>query len=87
MGTARIVFASDLAPIRKFAAVMKNTPAAVYGDLLPRFEKADSITRFICHLDTKIDIFFFFNNLSELFGIFCHAIGNGFTTGVPEING
>ena len=41
MGTARIVFASDLAPIRKFAAVMKNTPAAVYGDLLPRFEKAD----------------------------------------------
>ena len=41
METAKIVFASDLAPIRKFAPIMKSDPAAVYGDLLPRFENAD----------------------------------------------
>ena len=41
MGTVKLVFASDLAPIRKFAAVMKDEPAAVYGDLLTRFADAD----------------------------------------------
>ena len=41
MKTARILFASDLAPIRHFAPIMKEDPAAVYGDLLPHLQKAD----------------------------------------------
>jgi len=38
---ATFVFASDLAPIRKFAPIMAADPAAIYGDLLPRLREAD----------------------------------------------
>ena len=41
MKTARILFASDLAPIRHFAPIMKEDPAAVYGNLLPHLLQAD----------------------------------------------
>ena len=38
---AAFVFASDFAPIRKFAPIMAADPAAIYGDLLPHLRKAD----------------------------------------------
>lgn len=38
---ATFIFASDLAPIRKFAPIMAADPAAIYGDLLPRLREAD----------------------------------------------
>lgn len=41
MEKANILFASDFAPIRGFAGIMKEDPAAVYGDLLPRLKQAD----------------------------------------------
>lgn len=41
MNKAKIIFASDLAPIRGFSQIMKDEPAAVYGDLLPRLQQAD----------------------------------------------
>lgn len=41
MSNAKIIFASDLAPIRGFADIMKNEPAAVYGDLSAHFKKTD----------------------------------------------
>ena len=41
MKKAKIVFASDFAPIRGFAQIMKDEPAAVYGDLLVRLQQAD----------------------------------------------
>ena len=41
MSTAKILFASDLAPIRHFSSVMKDTPSAVYGDLLPLLLNVD----------------------------------------------
>ena len=41
MNKARILFASDFAPIRHFAPVMRDNPAAVYGNLLPRIREAD----------------------------------------------
>ena len=41
MKKAKIVFASDFAPIRGFSQIMKDTPDAVYGDLLPRLQQAD----------------------------------------------
>ena len=41
MKKARIIFASDFAPIRGFAEIMKNEPAAVYGDLIEHLHGAD----------------------------------------------
>ena len=41
MSNAKLIFASDLAPIRGFAPLMKADPAAVYGDLLPLLMKSD----------------------------------------------
>ena len=41
MDNAKIIFASDLAPIRHFSSIMKEDPAAVYGDLLSRLKAAD----------------------------------------------
>ena len=37
----KIIFASDFAPIRKFAPLMADHPEAVYGDLLPVLRAAD----------------------------------------------
>ncbi len=41
MNKVRILFASDFAPIRGFAEVMKNEPHKVYGDLLAHLKSAD----------------------------------------------
>lgn len=41
MSSAKIIFASDLAPIRGFARIMKEQPTAVYGDLLETLLQAD----------------------------------------------
>ena len=41
MKSARILFASDFAPIRHFAPVMRDNPTAVYGNLLSRIQNAD----------------------------------------------
>ena len=41
MANGKIIFASDLAPIRAFAPLMKADPAGIYGDLLPLLEKSD----------------------------------------------
>ena len=41
MPNAKLIFASDLAPIRDFAPLMKANPAGIYGDLLPLLEKSD----------------------------------------------
>ena len=41
MKKAKIIFASDFAPIRGFSQIMKDTPQAIYGDLLPRLHQAD----------------------------------------------
>ncbi len=41
MANGKIIFASDLAPIRDFAPLMKANPAGIYGDLLPLLEKSD----------------------------------------------
>ena len=41
MKKAKILFASDTAPIRGFAQIMKEEPHAVYGDLLPHLQQAD----------------------------------------------
>ena len=41
MNNAKIIFASDLAPIRGFSKIMKEEPQAVYGDLLPRLQQGD----------------------------------------------
>ena len=41
MNKADILFASDLAPIRGFAEIMKNEPQKVYGDLLEHLNRAD----------------------------------------------
>ena len=41
MKKAKIIFASDFAPIRGFAQIMKDEPQAVYGDLLPHFQQSD----------------------------------------------
>ncbi|MBE6376125.1 MAG: CapA family protein [Lentisphaerae bacterium] len=41
MAPVKLIFASDFAPIRHFAPLMKDSPAAVYGDLLDRLKKAD----------------------------------------------
>ena len=41
MKTIKFLFASDLAPIRHFAPLMKARPEAVYGDLLPLLERSD----------------------------------------------
>ena len=38
---AKMIFASDFAPIRGFAPLMKADPEAVYGDLLPLLKKSD----------------------------------------------
>ena len=40
-GLMKIIFASDFAPIRKFAPLMADHPEAVYGDLLPVLRAAD----------------------------------------------
>ncbi|MBQ6470703.1 MAG: CapA family protein [Victivallales bacterium] len=37
----KLIFASDFAPIRRFAPLMLKQPTAVYGDLLERLQKAD----------------------------------------------
>ncbi len=41
MASVKLIFASDLAPIRRFADMMAKTPEKIYGDLLPQFRKAD----------------------------------------------
>ncbi len=41
MSKTKIIFASDLAPIRGFSQVMKEQPEAVYGDLLKHLKCAD----------------------------------------------
>ena len=41
MDKAKIIFASDWAPIRGFSQIMKEKPEAVYGDLLPNLLDAD----------------------------------------------
>ena len=41
MEKVRILFASDFAPIRGFADIMKNEPQAVYGDLLSHLNDSD----------------------------------------------
>ena len=41
MSNGKIVFASDLAPIRDFAPLMKADPAGIYGDLLPLLGRSD----------------------------------------------
>lgn len=41
MKPGKIIFASDFAPIRKFAPLMASDPEAVYGDLLPVLRSAD----------------------------------------------
>ncbi|MBO5668097.1 MAG: CapA family protein [Lentisphaeria bacterium] len=41
MKSKKLIFASDFAPIRRFAPLMKEQPQAVYGDLLPRLQAAD----------------------------------------------
>src|SRR5512134_1785792 len=38
---ARVVVASDWAPIRAFDAIVRDDPEAVYGDLLPLLRGAD----------------------------------------------
>ena len=48
----KIVFASDLAPIRKFAPLMASKPEAVYGDLLPVLRAADCR---IVNLESPLD--------------------------------
>lgn len=40
MANAKILFASDFAPIRAFAPLMEADPAGIYGDLLPLLEKS-----------------------------------------------
>lgn len=37
----KLIFASDLAPIRKFAPLMLTQPAAVYGDVMEYLQRAD----------------------------------------------
>lgn len=41
MEKVRILFASDFAPIRGFADIMKNEPSEVYGDLLSHLNDSD----------------------------------------------
>lgn len=41
MSNAKIIFASDFAPIRNFSQIMKNDPKAIYGNLLPRLYLSD----------------------------------------------
>ena len=41
MPNAKLIFASDLAPIRAFAPLMKADPVGIYGNLLPLLEKSD----------------------------------------------
>ena len=41
MSRTKIIFASDFAPIRGFAQIMKDEPAAVYGDLLTHLQDSD----------------------------------------------
>ena len=41
MDKAKILFASDWAPIRGFSQIMKEKPETVYGDLLPKLLEAD----------------------------------------------
>ena len=48
----KIIFASDFAPIRKFAPVMKSEPAKIYGDLLPVLQSADYS---IVNLESPLD--------------------------------
>ena len=48
----KLIFASDLAPIRKFAPLMASDPEAVYGDLLPVLRSADCR---IVNLESPLD--------------------------------
>ena len=48
----KIIFASDFAPIRKFAPIMASDPEAVYGDLLPVLREADCR---IVNLESPLD--------------------------------
>ena len=41
MSKTKIIFASDLAPIRGFSQIMKDEPQAVYGDLLEHLKNSD----------------------------------------------
>ncbi|MBR6372925.1 MAG: CapA family protein [Victivallales bacterium] len=41
MTTSKIIFASDFAPIRNFADMMRDEPGKVYGDLLGPLREAD----------------------------------------------
>ena len=41
MSKAKIIFASDFAPIRGFSQIMKDDPQAVYGNLLPHLKQSD----------------------------------------------
>ena len=41
MNKAKIIFASDWAPIRGFSQIMKENPEVVYGDLLSNLQNAD----------------------------------------------
>lgn len=52
MRPVKIIFASDLAPIRKFAPLMAAEPEAVYGDLLTVLRSAD---RRIVNLESPLD--------------------------------
>ncbi len=52
MGQVKLIFASDLAPIRNFAPIMANEPAAIYGDLLPVLGSADCR---IVNLESPLD--------------------------------
>jgi len=51
-GLMKIIFASDFAPIRKFAPLMADHPEAVYGDLLPVLRSADHR---IVNLESPLD--------------------------------
>lgn len=49
---AKLIFAGDWAPIRRFAPIMVNNPTAIYGDLLPILQQSDyRIINLECPLD------------------------------------
>ena len=52
MKPVKLIFASDFAPIRKFAPLMAAEPEAVYGDLLPVLRSADCR---IVNLESPLD--------------------------------
>ena len=54
--SARVLVASDWAPIRAFDSIVRDDPEAVYGDLLPVLRRADvRIVNCECALTSAAD--------------------------------